>query len=115
MTALDDLRRALSTVERWRDGSGTWNWRRPPSGEDSEVVADHDDEDHGPGTGPVAWGSRDENADLIVAAVSALLDDDDGVIAILRDAVKVREEGVIVFTSDALKLARLVNRIEATR
>jgi hypothetical protein len=108
-------------VERWRDDSRTWNWRRPLSGEDSEVIADFDDEDHGPGTGPVAWGSRDENADLIVAAVSILLDEGSGVAAILRDAIRERSDMHYIVnewtdrTNPALLLAGLVNRIEATR
>lgn len=123
MTALDDLRTALATVERWRDrASGHGKDWRATNGYfkyDPRVEMFVAGERHATITSP----SRKEDAVLLASAVSILLDEGSGVAATLRDAINAWEEGeradytsmLDITRHDALRLARLVNGIEAGR
>ena len=107
MTALDDLRLALSTVERWRDNASEQPWTIDidPSGW-PEVISEDE------------LITETINADdpwLIVGAVTLLLDDDGGVARLLLDAIRRTEFAGLDIDTTALRLANTINRIEATR
>lgn len=117
MTALDDLRRALYTVERWRDEATPQPWVLDiePSGW-PEVLGKDENELWRTVTETINAG----DAPLIAAAVSVLLDEGSGVAAILQDAIehygaRWEPEGWKMPDATAMRLAELVNRIEATR